>query len=103
MNAKQYEKKKTALYNKFGAVKSEASHEVQINTKFGIVYISSEWIPSIKVANIHSKLMGNLSEFKEATNYPINTYNGKCNFYYSDPLEALDELEEYLGNLQFLN
>lgn len=103
MNAKQYEKKKIALYKQYGAVKSQSSHEVQIKTKFGLMYISSEWVPSIKVANIHSKLIDNLHEFKEATNYPINTHNGKLNFYFCDPLEALDELEEYLSNLQFLN
>lgn len=98
-----YNQKKNQLYKKFGAVPTNKSHEVEIKTKFGIMFVSSEWSPSIKIANIHSRLDGNLQGFKEATNYPINTHNGKCNFYYSNSLEALDELDEYLENLKYLN
>ena len=103
MNAKEFNKYKTALYNKYGAVKSETSHEVKVFTPFGVVYISAEWSPQIKVANIHSRLEGNANEFKKVTGYDINTYNGKCNFYYSSPLDCLDELEEYLSNMVYLS
>ena len=103
MNAKEFNKYKTALYKKYGAVKSEASHEVKVLTPFGVLYISAEWTPKIKVANIHSRLEGNANEFKEVTGYNINTYNGKCNFYYSSPLDCLDELEEYLSNMVYLS
>ena len=103
MNAKEFNKHKTALYKKYGAVKSETSHEVKVLTPFGTLYISAEWSPQIKVANIHSRLEGNTLEFKEVTGYNINTYNGKCNFYFSSPLDCLDELEEYLSNMVYLS
>ena len=103
MNAKEFNKYKTALYKKYEAVKSETSHEVKVLTPFGTLYISAEWTPKIKVANIHSKLEGNVNKFVEVTGYNINTYNGKCNFYYSSPLDCLDELEEYLSNMVYLS
>ena len=103
MNAKEFNKYKTALYKKYGAVKSETSHEVKLLTPFGVLYILAEWTPKIKVANIHSRLEGNANEFKEVTGYDINTYNGKCNFYYSSPLDCLDKLEEYLSNMVYLS
>ena len=101
MNAKEFNKYKTALYKKYGAVLTDLSYEVKVLTPFGVVYISAEWSPKIKVANIHSRLEGDAKEFKEVTGYNINTYNGKCNFYYSSPLECLDELEEYLFNMVY--
>ena len=103
MNAKEFNKYKTALYDKYGAVKSETSHEVKVLTPFGTLYISAEWSPQIKVANIHSRLEGDVNKFVEVTGYNINTYNGKCNFYYSSPLDCLDELEEYLSNMVYLS
>ena len=96
MNAKEFNKYKTALYKKYGAVKSEVSHEVKINTPFVVLYISSEWSPQIKVANIHSRLEGNVSKFVEVTGFEVNKYNNKYNFYYSNPLYCLNELEKYL-------
>ena len=103
MNAKEFNKYKTALYKKYGAELTDFSHEVKVLTPFGTLYISSEWSPRIKVANIHSRLEGNANEFKEVTGYNISTYNGKCNFYYSSPLDCLDELEEYLSNMVYLS
>ena len=103
MNAKEFNKYKTALYKKYGAELTDFSHEVKVLTPFGVVYISAEWTPKIKVANIHSRLEGNANEFKEVTGYNINTYNGKCNFYYNNPLDCLDELEEYLSNMVYLS
>ena len=103
MNAKEFNKYKTALYKKYGAELTDFSHEVKVLTPFGTLYISAEWSPRIKVANIHSRLEGNANEFKEVTGYDINTYNGKCNFYYSSPLDCLDELEEYLSNMVYLS
>ena len=103
MNAKEFNKYKTALYKKYGAELTDFSHEVKVLTPFGTLYISAEWTPKIKVANIHSRLEGNANEFKEVTGYNVNTYNGKCNFYYSSPLDCLDELEEYLSNMVYLS
>lgn len=96
MNAKEFNKYKTALYKKYGAELTDLSHEVKVLTTFGTLYISSEWSPRIKVASIHSRLEGNSLQFKEVTGYNINTHNGKCNFYFGSPLDCLDELEEYL-------
>lgn len=98
MNAKEFDKYKTALYKKYGAVKSEISHEAKINTPFGTLYISAGWKPRIKVASIHSRLEGDKEKFKTEISSQINTYNGKCNFYFNSPLDCLDELEEYLSN-----
>ena len=103
MNAKEFNKYKTALYKNYGAVKSETSHEVKVLTPFGTLYIPAEWTPKIKVAKLQRRLEGNANEFKEVTGYNINTYNGKCNFYYSSPLDCLDELEEYLSNMVYLS
>ena len=96
MNAKEFNKYKTALYKKYGAELTDLSHEVKVLTPFGTLYISAEWTPRIKVANIHSRLEGNSLQFKEVTGYNINTYNGKCNFYSSNPEWILDTLEDYL-------
>ena len=96
MNAKEFNKYKTALYNKYGAVLTDFSHEVKVLTLFGTLYISSEWSPRIKVASIHSILEGNKEKFKTEISSQMNTYNGKCNFYFSNPLDCLDELEGYL-------
>ena len=103
MTAKEFNKLKTALYKKYRAELTEFSHEVKVLTPSGTLYIFAEWSPKIKVANIHSRLDGNTQEFKDVTGYDINTYNGKCNFYSSNPEYILDTLEEYLGNMQYLN
>lgn len=96
MNAKDFNKYKTALYKKYRAVKSETSHEVKLLTPFGTLYISAEWTPRIKVANIHSRLEGDINKFIEATGFWLNKYNNKYNFYFNNPLDCLDELENYL-------
>lgn len=96
MNAKEFNKYKTALYKKYGAELTDFSHEVKISTPFGVLYISAEWSPQIKVANIHSRLEGDKEKFKTEISSQINTYNGKCNFYFNNPLDCLDELENYL-------
>ena len=96
MNAKEFNKYKTALYKKYGAVKSETSHEVKLLTPFGVLYILAEWTPKIKVANIHSRFEGDINKFIEATGFCLNKYNNKYNFYFNNPLDCLDELENYL-------
>ena len=96
MNAKEFNKYKTALYKKYGAELKDLSHEVKVLTPFGVLYISAEWSPKIKVANIHSRLEGDKEKFKTEISNQMNTYNGKCNFYFNNPLDCLDELENYL-------
>lgn len=105
MTQKQFNTKKEKLYNNFGALETQESHEVYIDTKYGRMYISADYTPRIKVASLHSKLNTNdvsLENFKTETGYDINTYNGKCNFYSEDPDWILDTLEEYLDNLKYL-
>lgn len=99
MNTKEFNKYKTALYKKYGAELTNLSHEVKVSTPFGVLYISAEWSPQIKVANIHSRLEGNAIEFIKVTKFEINKYNNKYNFYFNNPLDCLDELEEYLSNI----
>lgn len=103
MTAKQFNKEKENLYKRHNAVKTDLSHEVMIETKFGIMYISSEWIPRIKVGNIHSRLEGQMTSFRDVTGYSMNVYNGKLNFYFDNALNTLEELDEYLDNLNTLN
>jgi len=99
MTAKQFNSKKVALYKKYGAIKTDFSHEVFINTDFGKMYVSAEYTPRIKVAHIHSKLDGDAQGFKDATGYEINTYNGKFNTYSDCSEYILNELDEFLNNL----
>ena len=96
MNAKEFNKYKTALYKKYGAELTDFSHEVKVLTPFGTLYISAEWTPKIKVANIHSRLEGDINKFIEVTGFELNKYNNKYNFYFNDPSDCLDELDKYL-------
>ena len=96
MNAKEFNKYKTALYKNYGAELTDLSHEVKVLTPFGTLYISAEWTPKIKVANIHSRLEGDINKFIEVTGFELNKYNNKYNFYFNDPSDCLDELDKYL-------
>lgn len=100
MTAKQFNSKKLALYKKYGAIKTDFSYEVFINTNFGKMYISCEYVPRIKLANIHSKLEGDAQSFKDVIGYDINIYNGKFNTYNEFPEYILTELDEFLNNLK---
>ena len=102
MTAKDFNKKKTDLYKKYGLSKTDKRYEVQIKTPFGILYIKSEYTPRIKIASIYSRLEGNAKEFKEVTGYDIDICNGKCNFYSYNAEYILDTLEEYIDNMQYL-
>ena len=101
MTAKQFDKQKEIIYSKYGVEKSNRSHEVVLESSFGKLYISSEHLPRIKVANLHSRLEGDAHKFKDVLGYDINTYNGKCNFYSDDPQYILDTLDEYLNNIKY--
>lgn len=98
MNAKEFNTKKEAIYKKWNASKTDLTHEVFINTKFGKVYISAEYVPRITTANIHSKVIGDISGFKNDFGYHTSA-TGKLNSYSSDPEWILDTLDEYLDNL----
>ena len=102
MNAKQFEKKVKELYKKYNAIESNFGYKVYIQTKYGKMFISSDYTPHIKVASIHSLVKAEteqLKAFKDETGYNIDTYNGKCNFYNESPEFILDTLEDYLQNL----
>ena len=113
MNAKQFRAKAEEIFNKYN-IKNERVLDSQraekINTYFGDLNISVEWINSIKIASIHSNYKGNnITDYKEKQR-EINTITGynfgptlKCNFYFDTPEDCLNELEEYLSNMIWIN
>ena len=113
MNAKQFRAKAEEIFNKYN-VKNERFLDSQrakkINTYFGDLNISVEWIPRIKLSSIHSNYKGNnITDYKEKQR-EINTITGynfgqtlKCNFYFDTPEDCLNELEEYLSNMLWIN
>ncbi len=105
MNAKEYNKAVKNLADKYNLQKELNGTGYIIPTKFGDVRLSSEYVPRLKLANIHSMLLSeNIKAFKEETGYnEMNNYSGKLNTYFNDPADCLDELQEYIENLQYLN
>lgn len=105
MNAKEYNKVVKDLANKYNLQKELNRAGYIIPTKFGNVRLNSEYMPKIKLAVIHSKLIdGDIKAFKEETGYnSMNNYSGKLNVYFNNPADCLDELQEYIENLQYLN
>ena len=113
MNAKQFRAKAEEIFNKYN-IKSERFLDSQraekINTYFGDLNISVEWINSIKIASIHSNYKGNnITDYKKKQNEIIEVtgYNFgptlKCNFYFDTPEDCLNELEDYLSNIIWIN
>ena len=113
MNATEFRKKAEQIFNKY-SIKNDRFLDGQraekINTYFGYLNISVEWINSIKIASIHSNYKGNdIIDYKEKQR-EINTITGynfgqtlKCNFYFDTPEDCLNELEEYLSNMLWVN
>ena len=113
MNASEFRKKAKQIFNKY-SIKNDRFLDSQraekINTYFGELNISAEWVPSIKLASIHSNYRGNdITDYKEKQR-EINTITGynfgptlKFNFYFDTPEECLNELEEYLSNMLWVN
>ena len=113
MNASEFRKKAEQIFNKY-SIKNDRFLDSQraekINTYFGDLNISVEWVPHIKIASIHSNYKGNsLTNYKQKQNEIryVTGYNFsptlKCNFYYDTPEECLNELEEYLSNMLWVN
>ena len=113
MNAKQFRAKAKEIFNKYNIKNDrflDSQRAEKINTYFGGLNISVEWIPNIKLASIHSNYMGNnIMDYKQKQN-EINTITGynfgqtlKCNFYFDTPEESLIELEDYLKNMLWIN
>ena len=113
MNASEFRKKAEHIFNKY-SIKNDRFLDSQraekINTYFGYLNISVEWINSIKIASIHSNYKGNnIADYKQKQR-EINTITGynfgptlKCNFYFDTPEDCLNELEEYLSNMLWIN
>ena len=113
MNASEFRKKAEQIFNKYG-IKNERFLDSQraekINTYFGDLNISAKWVPRIKLASIYSNYRGNdIKDYKEKQR-EINTITGynfgptlKCNFYFDTPEDCLNELEEYLSNMLWVN
>ena len=113
MNAKQFRAKAEEIFNKYN-IKNERVLDSQraekINTYFGDLNISVEWVQSIKIASIHSNYKGNnITDYKQKQNEirEVTGYNFgqtlKCNFYFDTPEECLNEFEEYLSNMLWIN
>ncbi len=113
MNASEFRKKAEQIFNKY-SIKNDRFLDSQraekINTCFGDLNISAEWKPRIKLASIYSNYNGNnITDYKEKRR-EINTITGynfgptlKCNFYFDTPEDCLNELEEYLSNMLWVN
>ena len=113
MNASEFRKKAEQIFNKYNVKNSrflDSQRAEKINTYFGDLNISVEWINSIKIASIHSNYKGNnttdykqkQNEIKEITGYNFGP-TLKCNFYFDTPEDCLNELEEYLSNMIWIN
>ena len=113
MNASEFRKKAEQIFNKY-SIKNDRFLDSQraekINTYFGELNISVEWVPHIKIASIHSNYKGNsLTNYKQKQNEirEVTGYNFgqtlKCNFYFDTPEDCLNELEEYLSNMLWIN
>ena len=113
MNASEFRKKAEQIFNKYNVKNSrflDSQRAEKINTYFGDLNISVEWIKSIKTASIHSNYKGNnIADYKQKQR-EINAITGykfgqtlKCNFYFDTPEDCLNELEEYLRNMLWIN
>lgn len=102
MTTKEFNKSVKSIFKKYEMTTIEDSDKAQISTVFGDLTMRAEWIPSIKVASLHTRLKGDVKLFKEKMFKNISS-TGKCNFYSSNPEFILNELEEYLNNLKWLN
>ena len=113
MKASEFRKKAEQIFNKY-SIKNDRFLDSQraekINTCFGDLNISVEWVPHIKIASIHSNYKGNsFTNYKQKQNEIryVTGYNFgqtlKCNFYFDTPEECLNELEEYLSNMLWVN
>ena len=113
MNASEFRKKAEQIFNKYNVKNSrflDSQRAEKINTYFGYLNISVEWIKSIKTASIHSNYKGNnIADYKQKQ-IEINAITGykfgqtlKCNFYFDTPEDCLNELEEYLSNMLWIN
>ena len=113
MNATEFRKKAKQIFNKYNVKNDrflDSQRAEKINTYFGYLNISAEWVPRIKIASIHSNYKGNnIADYKQKQNEirEITGYNFgqtlKCNFYFDTPEDCLNELEEYLSNMLWVN
>ena len=113
MNASEFRKKAEQIFNKYNIKNDrflDSQRAERINTYFGDLNISVKWVPRIKLASIYSNYKGNdIKDYKQKQR-EINTMTGynfgptlKCNFYFDTPEECLNEFEEYLSNMLWIN
>ena len=113
MNASEFRKKAEQIFDKYSIKNSrflDSQRAEKINTYFGDLNISVKWVPSIKIASIYSNYKGNnITDYKQKQNEirEVTGYNFgptlKCNFYFDTPEDCLNELEEYLSNMLWVN
>ena len=113
MNASEFRKKAEQIFNKYNVKNSrflDSQRAEKINTYFGELNISAKWVPHIKLASIYSNYKGNniinykqkQNEIREITGYNFGQ-TLKCNFYFDTPEDCLNEFEEYLSNMLWIN
>ena len=113
MNASEFRKKAEQIFNKYNIKNDiflDSQRAEKLSTYFGGLNISVEWIPNIKLASIHSNYRGNnIMDYKQKQK-EINEITGynfsptlKCNFYFDSPEYCLDDLEDYLKNMLWIN
>ena len=75
MNASEFRKKAEQIFNKYNVKNSrflDSQRSEKINTYFGDLNISAEWVPRIKLASIHSNYKGNyFDDYKQKQNETI--------------------------------
>ena len=113
MKASEFRKKAVQIFNKYNIKNDrflDSQRSEKINTYFGDLNISVKWVPRIKLASIYSNYKGNdIKDYKKKQNEirEITGYNFgqtlKCNFYFDTPEDCLNELEEYLSNMLWVN
>ena len=78
MKASEFRKKAEQIFNKYNVKNDrflDSQRAEKINTYFGELNISAEWVPSIKLASIHSNYRGNdITDYKQKQ----NNKNGTC-------------------------
>jgi hypothetical protein len=106
MNTKEFNKEVAKMCLKHNITKGASHYDYELKTVLGTWAFSCEYVPRIKLANIHSRFLDgvNLDRFKEIIS-DVNTpskYSNKWNHYSEDPIYILDLLDETISNFNYL-
>ena len=110
MTSKKFNKKAQEICKKFNCkiLKNDLENSYEINTIFGKLYLRYDPSPRIKVYSVFMRFTESkkfdLKKFHSffSKHENINTFSFKWNLHNSNPEYILDELEERLDNLHWL-